>query len=133
MGEYVASRVVKAMLQKELPLRGGKVLLLGLTFKENCPDVRNTRVIDVYNELKSYGLEVDVHDPWVDQTIADAEFGIKLLSEPEVGAYDAVVIAVAHQQFKAMGYSRIEQLCKPKSLIFDVKYVLPVDTSDERL
>ena len=107
--------------------------MLGLTFKENCPDVRNTKVIDVVNELSTYGATVDVHDPWVDHDEAKAEYGIELTKLPPAEAYDAVVIAVAHDQFRALGKDGIRSFGKPRSLIYDIKHVLPADAVDDRL
>jgi len=133
MAEYVVSRIVKKMLSKKMQPASSKSLILGLTFKENCPDVRNTKVIDLVTELESYGSIVDVWDPWVDAAEAKAEYGIDLVIEPEKGAYDVVVIAVAHDQFKKLGEQGIRGFGKETSVVYDIKYVLPMDAVDDRL
>jgi len=133
MAEYVVSRIVKKMLSKKMQPASSKSLILGLTFKENCPDVRNTKVIDIVSELESYGSIVDVWDPWVDAAEAKAEYGIDLVIEPEKGAYDVVVIAVAHDQFKKLGEQGIRGFGKETSVVYDIKYVLPMDAVDDRL
>ena len=133
MSLYVASQVVKQMIAKGIKPAESRVLILGLTFKENCPDVRNTKVIDVVNELSTFGATVDVHDPWVDHDEARKEFGIELTKLPPAESYDAVVIAVAHEQFRALGVEGIRSFGKPTSLIYDIKYVLPADAVDDRL
>jgi UDP-N-acetyl-D-galactosamine dehydrogenase len=104
-----------------------------LTFKENCPDVRNTRVVDIIEELRSYGAQIDVYDPWVDTEETQQEYGIIPVPEPEKGAYDTVVLAVAHSQFKSIGASGLRQYCKPNSVLYDIKYLLPATESDDRL
>jgi UDP-N-acetyl-D-galactosamine dehydrogenase len=134
MGPHVAHRVVKLMSQKGLHLVGAKVLVLGLTFKENCPDLRNTRVTDVIAELAGFGMQVDVYDPWVSVDEAKHEYGLDLLREPPApGAYDAVVLAVSHREFQAMGPAAIRALTKPNGVLFDVKSALPYGTADGRL
>ena len=134
MGPHVAHRVVKLMSQKGLHLVGAKVLVLGLAFKENCPDLRNTRVTDVIEELAGFGMQVDVYDPWVGVDDAKHEYGLDLLREaPTPGAYDAVVLAVAHREFHAMGPEAIRKLAKPEGVLFDVKCALPHGTADGRL
>ncbi len=133
MGEYVAARVVKLMIRRGIPVAGGRVLVLGLTFKENCPDLRNTRVVDVIKELASYGAQVEVHDPWVDLAEAQQAYGVELIGEPEEGAYDAVILAVAHHQFVEMGGEAIRALGKEASVLFDIKSILPTDQVDGRL
>jgi len=130
---YVASQIIKKMLEKSIQPRGAKVLILGLAFKENCPDVRNTKVADVVAELESYGSVVDVYDPWVDLAEARREYDIKVVKEPENGAYDVVVIAVAHNEFREMGSAGIKAFCKDNSVLYDIKYVLPSDAVDDRL
>jgi UDP-N-acetyl-D-galactosamine dehydrogenase len=130
---YVASQVIKAMIAKGLQPGAARILVLGLTFKENCPDVRNTKVVDVIAELASYGGKVDVHDPWVDAAEAREEYGLDLVAEPEKGAYDVVIIAVGHKQFKALGADGIRAYGKDISVIYDVKYVLSPDQVDDRL
>jgi UDP-N-acetyl-D-galactosamine dehydrogenase len=106
---------------------------MGLAFKENCPDLRNTRVVDIVHELKEYNIEVDVYDPWVDAEAAMHEYGIKPVSEIQEGAYDGVIIAVAHEQFVDMGADAIRALGKPEHVLYDLKYVLPASESDLRL
>lgn len=133
MGTYVSSQLVKAMLRKRKDLSSGRVLILGLTFKENTPDLRNTRVIDVVRELADYGLDVDVTDPWADPAEAMNEYGIELVESPADGTYDAVVLAVSHQQFLDMGAERMRALGKPDCIIYDLKYGLPKEASDLRL
>jgi UDP-N-acetyl-D-galactosamine dehydrogenase len=130
---YVASQVIKAMIAKGLQPGAARILVLGLTFKENCPDVRNTKVVDVVAELASYGGKVDVHDPWVDAAEAREEYGLDLVAEPEKGAYDVVIIAVGHKQFKALGADGIRAYGRDTSVIYDVKYVLSPDQVDDRL
>jgi len=133
MSLYVASQVVKQMLKKGIHPRGARVLMLGLTFKENCPDLRNTKVVDIANELSSYGAQVDVHDPWVDVAEAKQEYGLDLVSAPGKGAYDGVIVAVAHDEFKALGADGIRDFCKDNSVLYDIKYVLSPDDVDDRL
>ncbi|WP_417808826.1 Vi polysaccharide biosynthesis UDP-N-acetylglucosamine C-6 dehydrogenase TviB [Thioclava sp.] len=133
MGAYVAGRMVKAMLKREIPVQGARVLVLGLTFKENCPDLRNTRVVDVVRELADYGMKVDVHDPWVDAEEAQAEYGIAPVAMPESGAYDGVVLAVAHKEFRDMADGTLRDFGKAKHVLFDLKSILPVDASEVRL
>ena len=133
MSVYVVSQVVKKMLSKGIQPLESKVLILGLTFKENCPDLRNTKVVDIVSELGSYGTSVDVWDPWVDAAEAKEEYGLELVADPEHGAYDVVIIAVAHDQFKALGAKGIKAFCKTNSVLYDIKYVLPADEVDERL
>jgi len=133
MGEYVASRLVKEMMNSDVQVKGANVLVLGLTFKENCPDLRNTKVIDVIHELQDYHLNVDVCDPWVDKAEAEQEYGIVPIDLPETSDYDAIVIAVGHSQFVEMGKQGIAKLCKPNALIYDLKYVLPKSESSLRL
>ncbi|MDH5618865.1 MAG: nucleotide sugar dehydrogenase, partial [Gammaproteobacteria bacterium] len=133
MSLYVASQIVKLMLGKQIQPSGARVLMLGLTFKENCPDLRNTKIIDIVKELGSYGMNVDVHDPWVDAEEAKDEYGLELAAEPEQGAYDAVIIGVAHNEFRALGATGIRAFCKDRSVLYDIKYVLPADAVDDRL
>ncbi|SIS47229.1 Vi polysaccharide biosynthesis UDP-N-acetylglucosamine C-6 dehydrogenase TviB [Neptunomonas antarctica] len=133
MGAYVVSQLVKSMLKKRIQVNGARVLVLGLTFKEDCPDLRNTKVVDIINELSDYGINVDCHDPWINVTDAEHEYGITPVSTPEQGAYDAVIIAVAHQQFKAMGAEGIRSFGKPEHVLYDLKYILPAEATDLRL
>jgi UDP-N-acetyl-D-galactosamine dehydrogenase len=133
MGAYVVTQLVKAMTRRRLQVDGARVLIMGLTFKENCPDLRNTRVVDIIEELKDYKVQTDVFDPWADTAQAQHEYGITPLQNPEPGVYDAIVIAVAHHQFKTMGAQAIRALGKPEHVLYDLKYLLPVDASDLRL
>ncbi len=133
MGAYVASQLIKAMTNKDINPAGAKILLMGFTFKENCPDLRNTRVIDIVTELNDYNCKIDVYDPWADRKEALSEYGIELIEKPQNSGYDAVIIAVAHKQFKDMGTEEIKKLTKPHSIIYDLKYVLPISNSDLRL
>ena len=133
MGSHVAQRVIKLMTQRRIHAAGANVLVLGLAFKENCPDLRNTRVTDVVDEFRSYHANVDVHDPWVSAAEAEHEYGLALVDEPEAGKYDAIILAVAHRQFIEMGAARIRALGKPGGVLFDVKQALPREAVDDRL
>ena len=133
MGSHVAQRVIHQMVQRRMHVAQAKVLVLGLAFKENCPDLRNTRVTDVIAELRRYGADVDVHDPWVDTAEAQHEYGLTPVKELVPGTYDAIVLAVAHRQFVAMGAAGIRALGKPGSVLFDVKQVLAKADCDDRL
>ncbi|MBL0446260.1 Vi polysaccharide biosynthesis UDP-N-acetylglucosamine C-6 dehydrogenase TviB [Aeromonas veronii] len=133
MGAYVASQLVKAMLNKRIHVKGSRVLVLGLTFKENCPDLRNTKVVDIIAELQDYGVSVDCYDPWINATEAQHEYGITPVSEPDVGDYDGIVLAVAHKEFAAMGVEKIRALGKSDHVLYDLKYVLPASAADLRL
>lgn len=133
MGAYVVSRVIKLMMQRHLLSRGSRALILGLSFKENCPDLRNTRVVDIVSELTDYGIAADVHDPWVDPQEAQAEYGITPIAAPEPGNYDAVILAVAHRQFQEAGIEKLRALGKPNAVIFDVKHTFPASMVDGRL
>ena len=133
MGAYVAGEMVKAMLKRGLPVAGARVLVMGLTFKENCPDLRNTRVIDVVRELQQYGASVDVYDPHADPAEAQEEYGIPLVAEPGQGAYAGVVLAVAHSEFREMGAEAIRALGAEGALVYDLKYVLAPEEADLRL
>lgn len=133
MGPYIASEVIRLMVCKGINPVQAKVLVLGLAFKENCPDLRNTRVVDIVATLKSYNAEVDVYDPWVDAQEAQHEYGITPISQPQQGAYDAVIVAVGHKQFADLGAKGIRALGKPRSVLYDVKYVMPRSAVDGRL
>jgi len=133
MGAYVVTQLVKAMTRRRLQVDGARVLIMGLTFKENCPDLRNTRVVDIIEELKDYKVQTDVFDTWADPTQAQEEYGIIPLQNPEKGVYDAIILAVAHHQFKTMGAQAIRALGKPEHVLYDLKYLLPIDDSDLRL
>jgi UDP-N-acetyl-D-galactosamine dehydrogenase len=133
MGRYVVSQLVKAMTRRRIQVDGARVLVMGLAFKENCPDLRNTRVVDIISELAEYNCKVDVYDPWVSAEEAEHEYGIKLTTPSEQGAYDAIIIAVPHAQFRQMGPSAIKGLGRQASVIYDLKYVLAPEESDLRL
>lgn len=133
MGEYVVSQLIKTMVKASIGVAGAKVLVMGLTFKENCPDLRNTRVVDIVAELEDYGIEPVVYDPWVNAVEAQREYSITPVSEPEVGGYDAIIVAVSHDQFREMGVSAIRELGKEKHVLYDLKYLLAAEESDLRL
>jgi UDP-N-acetyl-D-galactosamine dehydrogenase len=134
MAEEVAAQTVKLMLQRGLSVRGGKVLILGLTFKENCPDLRNTKVVDVVRHLRSFSVEVDVYDPWISREDAKSEYDLDCLeSLPESADYEAIVLAVAHRQFVEMGGQRLRSLGQDGAVLYDVKSALPREASDRRL
>ncbi|MFY0478215.1 Vi polysaccharide biosynthesis UDP-N-acetylglucosamine C-6 dehydrogenase TviB [Achromobacter marplatensis] len=133
MGGYVVSQLVKAMTKQRIHVQGARVLVMGLAFKENCPDLRNTRIVDIVGELRDYNVEVDVYDPWVDPEEAVHEYGLTPVAKLEEGKYDAVILAVAHNQFKALGAEGIRKLGKAQHILYDLKYVLSADESDLRL
>lgn len=133
MGAYVVAQLVKAMMRKRLQVDSAKILLLGLAFKENCPDIRNTRVVDIVSELHEYQCQVDVCDPWINREEAMHEYGIRMVEVPEAGAYDAIVLAVAHHQFREMGVEAIRKLGKAKHIFYDLKYVFDAQSADLRL
>jgi UDP-N-acetyl-D-galactosamine dehydrogenase len=132
MGTYVAESVVRLMLRRCINVVGARVLVLGLSFKENCPDLRNTKVVDIVRTLAGLNAVVDVYDPWVDAEEAQAEYGITPVAQP-AGPYDAVVVAVAHRQFAALGIAAIRALCRPQAVIYDVKHLFPREAVDGRL
>ena len=133
MGAYVVTQLVKAMTQRRIQVQGARVLVMGLAFKENCPDLRNTRIIDIVDELSEYDVQADVYDPWVFGEEAQHEYGISPVTALVPASYDAIIIAVAHDQFKAMGATALRALGKPEHVLFDLKYVLPATASDLRL
>ena len=133
MSIYVASRIIKLMLSRGMQPLTTRVLVFGLTFKENCPDVRNTKVIDIVRELRTYGASVDVYDPWVDPHLAKEEYQLHMTESPDKGGYDVLVLAVAHRQFREMGRDGIRSYGKPGAVVFDVKYLLPREQADGRL
>ena len=133
MGAYVVTQLVKGMIKKKIQVEGAKVLVLGLSFKENCPDIRNTKIIDIVHELKEYHMDVDVYDPWVDASEAEHEYAITPLQSVKADTYDAVILAVAHNQFKEMGVTEIRALGKANHVLYDLKYVLETAESDIRL
>ncbi|NYT56519.1 Vi polysaccharide biosynthesis UDP-N-acetylglucosamine C-6 dehydrogenase TviB [Eoetvoesia caeni] len=133
MGGYVVSQLVKAMTKQRIQVQGSKVLVMGLTFKENCPDLRNTRVVDIVRELAEYNIDVDVYDPWVLAADAEHEYGITPVQTLKQGAYDGIILAVSHHQFVELGPKGIRALGKPEHVLYDLKYVLTADESDLRL
>jgi len=133
MGEHVVERVIKLMTRQKIHVVDANVLVMGFTFKENCPDLRNTRVIDMVEELQSYHANVDVYDPWAYPNELHHEYGIMPITSLEKGKYDAIILAVAHDQFKAMSSQDIHALGKPEHVLFDVKHILPADAVDDRL
>ncbi|XFA72757.1 Vi polysaccharide biosynthesis UDP-N-acetylglucosamine C-6 dehydrogenase TviB [Thermosynechococcaceae cyanobacterium Okahandja] len=133
MGFYVAAQFLKLLAKKGISLSASRILVMGLTFKENCPDLRNTRVVDIITELKSYGLQVDVYDPWVDAAQADIEYGIQLIDHLQPNTWDGIIIAVAHQEFRDMGSTGIRQFLKDPGVLYDVKWILAKEDVDGRL
>ncbi|MDP3706326.1 MAG: Vi polysaccharide biosynthesis UDP-N-acetylglucosamine C-6 dehydrogenase TviB [Legionellaceae bacterium] len=133
MGHYVASQLVKEMLKRRIHVDGARILIMGLTFKENCPDLRNTRVIDIISELRSYNATIDVYDPWVNPAAAEGEYKLTVLEHPPSDTYDAIVLAVAHNQFKELGELEIRAFGKKAHVLYDLKYLLPQHASDIRL
>ncbi len=133
MGAWVASQLVKAMIRRRIEVDGARVLVMGLTFKENCPDLRNTRVVDVVRELADYGIRVDVTDPQANPADAMREHDIELVAKPAPGSYDGIVLAVSHEEFRNLGAARIRALGKPGHVLYDLKYVLARDEADLRL
>jgi UDP-N-acetyl-D-galactosamine dehydrogenase len=133
MGTYAVSQLVKNMLHKRIQVEGANVLIMGLTFKENCPDLRNTKIVDIVSELKEYNMNVDITDPWCSSEQAEHEYNLSLTEKPEVGHYDAIILAVAHNQFKRLGVDEIRKLGKQHHVLYDLKYILPKESVDMRL
>nr|WP_206171481.1 Vi polysaccharide biosynthesis UDP-N-acetylglucosamine C-6 dehydrogenase TviB [Thiorhodococcus mannitoliphagus] len=133
MGAYVAGQVIKLMTRRCSINKDSRILILGLAFKENCPDLRNTRVVDIIQELEDYGLQCDVHDPWASPSEAEHEYGIRLIEQPTANHYDGIVLAVAHRQFVELGVDNIRAFGKPNAVLYDVKALLPRDAVDGRL
>lgn len=133
MGAYVVSQLVKNMLHKRIQVEGANVLIMGLTFKENCPDLRNTKIVDIVSELKEYNINVDITDPWCSSEQAEHEYNLTLTEKPETGKYDAIILAVAHNEFKVMGVEEIRKLGKSEHVLYDLKYILPKESVDMRL
>ena len=133
MAIYVAGEVAKLMAKRRIHINGARILVLGLAFKENCPDVRNSKIVDVVNELKKYGAQVDVHDPWVDAAEAQHEYGFKPLPKPAANTYDAVITGVAHKEFKAMGAAGVRRFGKKQHVLYDIKYLFEASEVDGRL
>lgn len=130
MGEHVVNEVIKLMLKKGIQVLGSKVLIMGFTFKENCPDVRNTKVIDIYKALKEYNLDITVYDPWANPEIVQHEYGIEVINDLFAGEFDAMILAVAHDNFKRM---HVEERLKERHVVFDVKGFLNRKLVDGRL
>jgi UDP-N-acetyl-D-galactosamine dehydrogenase len=133
MANYVAAQVVKLMSGKKILVKGSRILVLGLTFKENCPDLRNSKVADVVRELKNYGARVDVYDPWIDREEAEHEYGIRPVSRVRDGVYDAAILAVGHKEFRDRGIASVRKACKKKHVVYDIKYLFPANQVDGRL
>lgn len=133
MGVYAVAQFVKSMTKKRIQVDGARVLVMGLTFKENCPDLRNTRVIDIVAELQEYNCKVDVYDPWASAEESLHEYGIELTTQPEADTYDGIILAVAHNEFRSMGADRIHALGKSEHVLYDLKYILAADVVDLRL
>ncbi len=133
MGAYVAGQLIRALLKRRIHVQGARVLVMGLAFKENCPDLRNTKVVDVIKELEDLGINVDVYDPWVDSSEAENQYGIKPIENLEAGTYDGIILAVAHEEFISMGVEGLRKLGASEHILYDLKYTIPADQSDLRL
>lgn len=133
MGAYVVSQLIKSLIKERIHVQGARVLVMGLTFKENCPDIRNTRIIDIVRELKEYNVSVDIYDPWATAADVEHEYGLTLVEQPAIQSYDGIVLAVAHQQFKQMGIETIRSFGKTQHVLYDLKYLFPAEDSDLRL
>lgn len=133
MGGYVVGQLVKRMLKSQIPVVNASILIMGLSFKENCPDLRNTKVADIIAELRSYSVAIDVYDPWVIPEDAQHEYGVTPVHEPVPGKYDAIILAVAHDEFRAIGGAKMRTFGKPVHVLYDLKYMLPKAESDMRL
>jgi UDP-N-acetyl-D-galactosamine dehydrogenase len=133
MGNYVAQQIALLMIQRKIPVKDSRILIMGLTFKENCPDVRNTRIVDVVKELEKYGARVDVCDPWADPDEAEHEYGLRPVKKVKDGTYDAVVMGVAHDEFRKMGIKKVRALGRKNHVLYDIKYVFKADEVDARL
>jgi UDP-N-acetyl-D-galactosamine dehydrogenase len=133
MGIYVAQQLALLMIQRKIPVRDSRILVMGLTFKENCPDVRNTKIVDVVKELEKYGAKVDVTDPWADADEAEHEYGLRPVKRPKPGTYDAVVMGVAHDEFRQMGIEKVRAFGRRHHVLYDIKYVFKASEVDGRL
>jgi UDP-N-acetyl-D-galactosamine dehydrogenase len=133
MGVYVVGQLVKAMTKRRLQVNGARIMVMGLAFKENCPDLRNTRIVDIVKELQEYNCHVDVFDPWVSAEEALHEYGISTICQPIPANYDAIIVAVAHTQFRDMGVKVIRSFGKPDHVLYDLKYLFPAQDSELRL
>jgi len=133
MALYVAQQVAQLMIERRIHVKGSRVLVMGLAFKENCPDLRNSKVVDVIEELSKFGAKVDVYDPWVDADEAEHEYGLRPVKRPQAGKYDAIVMAVGHQQFRDMGLAAVRKLAKREHVLYDIKYLFAANEVDGRL
>ena len=134
MSSYVADEIAKLMSRKRIHIKGSRVLVLGITFKENCPDIRNSKVVDVVRELLNFGAEVDIYDPWADASACVHEYGLKPLQKLSPGRrYDAAVVAVAHRQFHELGVAGVRRLCAKNHVVYDIKHVFRAAEVDGRL
>jgi UDP-N-acetyl-D-galactosamine dehydrogenase len=133
MGTYISSQMIKAMTRKGIQVNGARILIMGLAFKENCPDVRNTKVVDIYHELLDYKCQVDIYDPWINSEEALHEYGIKMMPELSEHKYDGIILAVSHQQFKELGVEKIRTFGRTTSVLYDLKYIFNAEQSDLRL
>jgi len=133
MGAFVAEQVIKMLTRKRVHVVGANILILGLAFKENCPDLRNTRVVDIVAELTNYHANVDIYDPWVDKEEAEREYSIVPINTPAKKHYDAIILAVAHEEFISLGADAIREFGKADSVLYDIKSILPKDSVDARL
>lgn len=133
MGTYVVAQLIKAMIKRSIHVQNAKVLIMGLTFKENCPDIRNTRVVDIVSELAEYNCQVDVYDPWVDAAVCKNTYGFAPIEKPQPDTYDAIVLAVGHQEFKEMGAVAVRKLAKSSHVLYDLKYIMADGEADLKL
>ena len=133
MGSYVAQQIAALMIKRKIQVCDYRILVMGLTFKENCPDVRNTKIVDVVRELEQFGAKIDVYDPWADSDEAEHEYGLRPVKKLKTGTYDAVVMGVAHDEFRKMGLARIRELARKNHVLYDIKYVFKADEVDGRL
>lgn len=133
MGRYITHEVVRLMLRQKIQVNGSRVLVMGLTFKENCPDIRNTRVVDIVHEMQAMGVAVDIYDPWADPAKVAHEYGLTLVESPQADTYDAAIVTVAHREFREAGIGTVRGYCKPTHIVYDVKYAFTADETDGRL
>jgi len=133
MGSYIADRLVKKMTQEKINVVDANVLIMGLSFKENCTDLHNTKVIDILNTLNTYHVNTDVYDPWTEPDLAKQEYAISMLEQPHINKYDAIILAVAHDDFRSLGIDQIRKFGKSHCIIFDIKYLFPIHENLYRL
>jgi UDP-N-acetyl-D-glucosamine/UDP-N-acetyl-D-galactosamine dehydrogenase len=133
MALYVTGQIMRLMASKRIHVKGARALVLGMTFKENCPDIRNSKVVDVVRELTSHGAKVDIHDPWADAAECRHEYGLKIVRELKAARYDVAIVAVAHRQFRELGARGVRRLCKKNHVVYDIKHVFPAAATDGRL